>query len=219
MKFEAPSAPVRPRSYILIDLESAVLDETGHQRYQQMERWSPPVDDALSRRGYQRSEDPLKTPRWIFQSIVTASVMMMIEHDDGNLDVATFETFSAPHHDERAIVADVLKALADAPTGCELVSWGGAMHDLPVLLGAVLRHSMTLPPAWRWMAFGGDGRAPHVDFARVTSGGFKMKPLHQAEYAAALDIPAKITAAPFMVTKLIDSSSGIWSSISVRVTS
>lgn len=35
-----------------------------------------------------------------------------------------------------------------------------------------------------------------------------MKPIHQAEYAAALDIPAKLTAAPFMVAKFINA--GQW---------
>ena len=204
MKIDFPAKPRGPRSYIIIDLESAVLDDVGHRRYQAMERWSPGPDDQRSRRGYQRHEDPLKTPRWVFQRVVTASVMRLAEHPDGNVEIAAFDTFSAPDHDERGVIAGVLQALHDAPKGTELISWGGAMHDLPVLLGAVLRHKMTLPEDWRWMAYGGDGRVHHVDFARVLTGGFKMKPIHQAEYAAALDIPAKITAAPFMVAKLIN---------------
>ncbi|MDX5983684.1 hypothetical protein [Sphingomonas echinoides] len=204
MKIDFPTEPRGPRSYIIIDLESAVLDDTGHRRYQAMERWSPGTDEQTSRRGYQRHEDPLKTPRWPFQTVVTASVMRLVDHPDGNVEIATFETFSAPDCDERGVIAGLVQAFADAPKNTELVTWGGAMHDLPLLLCAVLRHKMTLPHDWRWMAFGGDGRVHHVDFARVLTGGFKMKPIHQAEYAAALDIPAKITAAPFMVTKLID---------------
>lgn len=204
MKIDLPAAPRGPRSYIIIDIESAVMDDIGHRRYLAMERWSPRSDDQPSRRGYQRHEDPLKTPRWVFQRVVTASVMRLAEHPDGNVEIAAFDTFTAPDHDERGVIAGVLQALHDAPKGTELVSWGGAMHDLPVLLGAVLRHKLTLPHDWRWMAFGGDGRVHHVDFARVLTGGFKMKPIHQSEYAAALDIPAKLTAAPFMVTKLID---------------
>jgi hypothetical protein len=203
MKIDITREPRGPRSYILIDLESAVLDEAGHRRYQDMERWSPSSAGSPSRRGYERHEDPLKTPRWVFQTVVCASVMLMIEHADGNVDVTRFETFSAPQHDERAIIAGVLDVLAGAPRGTELVSWGGAMHDLPVFLCAVLRHKLSLPTDWRWMGYGGDGRVHHIDFARVLTGGFKMKPIHQSEYAAALDIPAKITAAPFMVTKLI----------------
>lgn len=134
MKIDTTREPRAPRSYILLDIESAVLDDIAHKRYQQMERWSPAPDDSVTRRGYQRHEDPLKTPRWVFQTIVTASVMLMIEHADGNVDVASFATFSAPDHDERTIIAGVLDVLAGAPRGTELVSWGGAMHDLPVLL-------------------------------------------------------------------------------------
>ncbi len=77
-----------------------------------------------------------------------------------------------------------------------------------MLVCAAMRYGLTLPEDWRWMAFGGDGRQHHIDFARVLTGGFKMKPIHQAEYAAALDIPAKLTAAPFMVAKFINA--GQW---------
>ena len=198
----------RPRSYVIVDLESAVLDETAHQRYQAMERHIPSEHEAPSRRHYSRSEDPLQTPRWVFQTVVTAAIMVLSEHDDGNVDVTRLITLSAPDHSEEQVIAGVLQVLGECPPNTEFISWAGSFHDLPMLVCAAMKYGLTLPEDWRWMAFGGDGRQRHIDFARVLTGGFKMKPIHQAEYAAAIDIPAKMTAAPFMVAKFINA--GQW---------
>lgn len=200
--------PRRKRSYVIVDLESAVLDESGHRRYLAMERHVPSEHDIPSRRNYTRGEDPLVTPRWVFQTVVTAAIMVLTEHDDGNVDITRMVTLSAPDHSERDIIAGLLQVLEECPTGTDLVSWAGSFHDLPMLVCAAMRYGLTLPEDWGWMAFGGDGRQHHIDFARVLTGGFKMKPIHQAEYAAALDIPAKLTAAPFMVAKFINA--GQW---------
>lgn len=208
MKFAHVFEPRRPRAFVIIDLESAVLDEAGHRRYQKMERWQPSPDARPSRRHYQRGEDPLQTPRWVFQTITTVAVMVLVEHADGNVDVNRFVTLSAPVHDERQVVEGLLRVLADAPAGAELVSWAGSFHDLPILTCAAMKHGLTLPADWRWIAFGGDGRQRHLDHARILTGGLKMKPIHQAEYAAALDIPAKMTAKPSMVSKFINA--GEW---------
>ena len=107
MTIDIKSEP-RNRSWIIFDIESAVTDESGHRRYQQMERYVPrdDDDDQLGRRGYKRAEDPLKTPRWIFQSITTASAMVLTEHPDGNADVTRFVTLSAPDHTEKQINRD-----------------------------------------------------------------------------------------------------------------
>lgn len=200
--------PRRKRSYVIVDLESAVLDEAGHRRYLAMERHVPSEHDIPSRRNYTRGEDPLQTPRWVFQTVVTAAIMVLTEHDDGNVDIARMVTLSAPDHSERDVIAGILQVLGECPKGTNFVSWAGSFHDLPMLVCAAMRYGLTLPDDWRWMAFGGDGRQHHIDFARVLTGGFKMKPIHQAEYAAALDIPAKLTAAPFMVAKFINA--GQW---------
>ncbi|WP_303762753.1 hypothetical protein [Sphingobium yanoikuyae] len=127
MTIDIKSEP-RNRSWIIFDIESAVTDESGHRRYQQMERYVPrdDDDDQLGRRGYKRAEDPLKTPRWIFQSITTASAMVLTEHPDGNADVTRFVTLSAPDHTEKEIVAGLLDVLADAPADADLVSWAGS---------------------------------------------------------------------------------------------
>lgn len=191
------------RSYIVFDIESAVLDESGHQRYLQMERFTPGTEGQPGRRGYTRSEDPLLTPRWVFQTIVTAAIMVLSEHADGNLEVSRLVTLSAPDHSEREVVEGILQVFADAPENAELVSWGGVMHDLPLLVLGALKHGLSLPKGWQWMAFGGDGRVRHIDLARVLTGGFKMKPVHLSEYLASLNIPGKMSAAPWAVTRLI----------------
>lgn len=211
MKTVAHNGPAGPHAYVILDLESAVTDETGHKRYQAMERWSPGDQDAPARRGYTRGEDPLRTPRWPFQTIVTAAVMVLLEHDDGGIDVMRFVTLSQPEKDERGIVTGVLQVLSEAPTGAELVSWAGMLHDVPLLSLAAMRHGLTMPQGWRWMSFGGNDPVRHLDFARTTTGGFKMKPVHMAEVLASLDIPAKIVAPAFAIASLI--YAGAWDAV------
>lgn len=211
MKIDNPFEPRRPRSYVVLDIESAVTDETGHKRYQAMERYVPSNDDQPSRRGYKRHEDPLTTPRWPFQTIVTVAAMVLVEHPDGNLDVSRFVTLSQPDHDEREVIAGVLQVLADAPDGAELVSWAGMLHDVPLLTLGAMRHGLTLPKGWGWLGFGGNDPVRHLDFARTTTGGFKMKPVHMAEILASLDIPAKISVPAFAVARLI--YAGQWGAV------
>lgn len=193
----------QPRCYIVLDVESAVIDQSGHRRYQAMERWTGSADEVESRRGYKREEDPLKTPRWPFQTIVAVSVMVLFEHCQGSIDLSRFETFAAPDLDERGIVLGLYELLAELPEGAEVVTWGGGWHDLPLLKIAALRHGLSLPPSCKWMAWSGEGKSSHIDLCRVLTGGSKMKPVHQTEYAASLNIPAKITAPPFAVAGLI----------------
>ena len=191
----------QPRCYIVLDVESAVADEAGHRRYQAMERWSG--NDDESRRGYKRDEDPLKTPRWPFQTVFAVSVMVLFEHCQGSIDVSRFETFAAPDLDERGIMVAFYQLLGELPEGAEIVSWAGGWHDFPLIKIAALRHGLSLPPRFRWMAWSGEGKANHIDLCRVLTGGSKMKPVHLAEYAASLNIPAKITAPPFAVAGFI----------------
>ncbi len=196
------TTPRGPRCWIVLDLESAVLDDTAHQRYQQMERWVPSEDKPI-RRGYQRSEDPLTCPRWIFQVVTTASMMVLTEDPQGGIDVSRFVTLSAPDHDERAVLAGVLQVLEEAPANAEICTWMGLAHDLPLLLAGCMRHGLTLPRGWGWTAHGGFHRERHLDLARVMTAGMRMKPIHLAEVLAAMDIPGKISAPPFAVTELI----------------
>lgn len=209
MKIET-TAQRTPRSWIVLDVESAVLDDTAHKRYQAMERWVP-SDDKPIRRGYQRSEDPLTCPRWPFQTITTAAIMVLVEDRQGGMDVSRFVTLSAPDHDERAVLAGILQVLGEAPTDAELVSWGGLAHDVPIIVASCMRHGMTLPSAWKWLGFGGFHRERHIDLCRVMTAGMKMKPVHLAEVAASMDIPAKITAPPFAVTSMI--YAGRWDAV------
>ncbi|MGK2908816.1 MAG: hypothetical protein ACSLE1_03310 [Sphingobium sp.] len=211
MKFDKIFEPRRPRAYVVLDIESAVLDDTAHKRYQAMERWVPTSEAELGRRGYRRSDDPLITPRWPFQTIVTAAIMLLVEHGEGNVDVARFVTLSAPDLDEREVLAGIVQVLADAPEGAEIVTYGGSMHDLPMILMGLLKHGLTLPRRWQWLSHGAVGITPHIDFSRTVTGGYRMKPVHEAEILAALDIPAKVPAPAFAVSGLI--YAGEWETV------
>ncbi|URW74850.1 3'-5' exonuclease [Sphingomonas donggukensis] len=202
MKTDITTTSRGPRSWIVLDIESAVLDDTAHKRYQAMERWVP-GDDKPIRRGYQRSEDPLTCPRWVFQTITTAAMMVLVEDAQGGVDVSRLVTLSAPDHDERAVLAGILQVLADAPADAEICTWMGLAHDIPLLVSGCLRHGLTLPKGWGWLAHGGFHRERHLDLARAYTAGMKMKPIHLAEVLAAVDIPGKITCPPFAVTGLI----------------
>ncbi len=78
--FDKHPSDAQPRCYIVLDIESAVIDLAGHRRYQAMERWRGDSDDPKSRRGHKPEEDSLKTPRWPFQTIVAVSAMVLFEH-------------------------------------------------------------------------------------------------------------------------------------------
>ncbi|WP_333882814.1 hypothetical protein [Sphingobium yanoikuyae] len=194
--------PRAQRSWIVLDIESAVLDDVAHKRYQAMERWVPSDEKAI-RRGYRRSEDPLTCPRWVFQTIATAAIMVLVEDAQGGVDVRRFITLSAPDHDERSVIAGILQALSEAPADAEIVTWMGLAHDLPLLINGALKHGLCLPPNWKWLAFGGYHRDRHIDLARAMTAGMKMKPIHLAEVLAAMDIPGKLTAPPFAITAMI----------------
>lgn len=155
-----------PRSWVVLDIESAVLDDIAHKRYQAMERWVP-VEGKPSRRGYRRSEDPLSCPRWVFQTITTASLMLLVEDAQGGVDVTRFVTLSAPDHDERDVIAGILRVLADAPDDAEIVTWMGLAHDLPILINGCMRYGLNLPRGWGWLAHGGFHHTRHLDLARA----------------------------------------------------
>lgn len=201
--FDKHLSDAQPRCYIVLDIESAVIDEAGHRRYQAMERWTGGPDEPKSRRGHKPEEDSLKTPRWPFQTIAAVSVIVLFEHCQGSIEVSRFETFAAPDLDERGIVLGLYQLLSELPERAEVASWGGGWHDFPLLKIAALRHGLSLPQNFKWMAWSGEGKANHIDLCRVLTGGSKMKPVHLSEYAASLNVPAKITAPPFAVAGLI----------------
>lgn len=210
MTTETNTSPRVPRCWIVLDIESAVLDDTAHQRYQSMERWVP-SDNKPIRRGYQRSEDPLTCPRWIFQSVFAAAIMVLVEDAQGGIDVRQFTTLSAPDEDERAVLAGILRVLEKAPRDAEICTWGGLAHDVPILIAGCMRYGLTLPYGWGWLAHGGFHRERHIDLARALTGGMKMKPIHLSEVLAAMNIPGKITAPPFAIARLIEA--GQWDQV------
>lgn len=194
--------PRAPRCWIVLDLESAVLDDAAHKRYQQMERWVPSEGKPV-RRQYRRAEDPLTCPRWVFQTITTAAMMVLVEDSQGGIDVSRFVTLSMPDHSERDVLAGILQVLDETPANAELCTWMGLAHDIPVFISGCMRHGLTLPRGWGWLAHGGFHKERHLDLARAKTAGMKMKPIHLAEVLAAMDIPGKLTCPPFAVTNLI----------------
>lgn len=179
---------------LIIDLETHV-SETEHARYQAIERFMPTPGQADSgRRGKRGEEDPLTTARWPFQQIVTAVIMKCVMLD-GNISPIEMITLSAPDYDERAIIEGIFSILKRTPASeAEIVTYGGADHDIPLLIARAMRHGLTLPQGWSKLAFGGRGPAPQLDLLRILTGGTKLKLVHMSEFAAILDIPAKIKA-------------------------
>lgn len=177
---------------LIIDLETHV-SSAEHARYQAMERFSPTAGQADSgRRGKHGDEDPLTTARWPFQQIVTA-VIMKCTMADGNISPIELITLSAPDYDEREILEGIFSILKRTPASqAEIVTYGGADHDIPLLIARAMRHGLTLPQGWSKLAFGGRGPAPQLDLLRILTGGTKLKLVHMSEFAAMLDIPAKI---------------------------
>lgn len=195
--------------HLIFDIESRATTD-AHQRYQAMERYVPKPGTADSgRRGQRRESDPLTTPRWPFQEIVTVVAMKCIEHCDAGIEPVEFVTLSMPELDERAIIEGLLNLIASLPINdSELVTFGGANHDLPLLAVRAMRHGLTLPKGWGWLGFGSQGKVPHLDLLRVMTGGFKLKAVHMAELAAVFDIPAKVSDAAWSAARHINA--GRW---------
>ncbi len=194
------------RFYVIIDTESVVAKDE-HRRYQQAERFSPRAGqrDSGRRQGQRGRNDPLTQPRWMFQEVMVASVMICASHPDGNIVPVTFETFSAPDLDEREILKSIFRLVDDLPPeSTELVTYGGCWADVPLIVIRAMKYGLKLPKAWApWMPWGGQGKVPHVDLMRNLTGSSKMKASHMAEFAAVLDLPVKMTAEAWRAAEFI----------------
>lgn len=196
---------MKKRFYIFIDSESVVA-EGEHASYQAIERFTPrPGQRDSGRRGKRGRHDPLTSPRWMFQQIKVASLLVCATHDDGNIVPVSFDTFSAATLDEKAILEKVF-AIVDQfpPDSTELVSYGGCWADVPRLLVRGMKYGLVLPRPWHsWVPFGGQGKVPHIDLMRCLTSASKMTASHMAEFAAVMDLPAKMTAVPWAAAELI----------------
>ncbi len=196
---------MKKRFYVIIDTESVIAEEE-HARYQATERFTPRAGQRDSgRRGQRGRNDPLTSPRWMFQEIKVASVLVCGTHDDGNIVPVSFDTFSAASLDEKSILEKLFALVDQLPAdSTELVTYGGAWADVPRIVARAMKHGLTLPRPWRkWMPWGGQGRVEHLDLMRVLTGASKMTAAHMSEFAAVLDLPAKMTAAPWQAAELI----------------
>lgn len=194
-----------PRFVVVLDAELA-YDHEAHARYQMAERFLPVDAGHLSPREVRT--DPRVTPRWPCHRITTLSWLVMTEAEDG-LRPVRLETRGLPEQDEaaalRAFFADM-----DHLGHVRIVTWGGFHTDLPqILIGAMdaglrLPSSLTaLQSPWRRDASG------HLDLCGEMCGG--AVPVHLAEIAARLGIPAKLTCRPHLVSRLMEQ--GKWSAV------
>jgi hypothetical protein len=194
-----------PRFTVVIDAEVR-YDHAAHSRYQSAERFLP-GDAALLSLQQQRS-DPRVTPRWPCHRIVALSWLVMTQCEDG-LRPVRLETRGMPEQDEpaalKALFHDV-EQLGDA----ELVSWGGFNSDLPQILLGAMDAGLRLPrPLVGLLSPWKRGASGHVDLMSEVCGG--ANPVHLAEVAARLDLPAKLTCRPDLVSRLMDY--GKWASV------
>lgn len=178
----------------ILDIKSRV-SIAAHVRYQMMERFVPtPGGGDSKRRGQRGADDLLTTPRLPFQQIVTAVAMTRVEHADGNIEPLERMTLSNPVLDEREIIEGLFAVIASLPVGeSELVMFGGANHDMPLLVVRAMSYGLTSPKGWDWMAFGSQGKVPHLGLLRAVTGAFKLKAIHMVELAGLLDVPAKVS--------------------------
>ncbi len=194
-----------PRFVVVLDAELA-YDHEAHGRYQASERFLPA--DAANLSSRELRTDPRVTPRWPCHRITTLSWLVMTEAEDG-LRPVRLETRGLPEHDEAA----VLKAFfADMEQlgHVQLVTWGGFHADLPQILIGAIDTGLRLPSCltgllspWRRDASG------HLDLCSEMCGG--AAPVHLAEVAARLGIPAKLTCRPDLVSQLMQQ--GKWSAV------
>lgn len=194
-----------PRFVVVLDAECA-YDHEAHGRYLAAERCTPA--DLANLHSRDRRHDPRVTPRWPCRRITTLSWLVLTEADDG-LRPVRMETRGLPEQDEAAILKSFFADLEQLGS-VQLVTWGGFHTDLPQILMAAMDAGLRLPASlaalqspWRR-----DGSG-HLDLCTEMCGG--AAPAHLAEVAARLNIPAKLTCRPDLVSRLMEQ--GKWSSV------
>lgn len=195
----------QPRFVVVLDAEMA-YDMAAHRRYQASERFDPTDAEQLSVR--EQRNDPRITPRWACQYITTLSWLVMIDGDDG-LRPLRLETRGLPEHDEAAVLTAFLSDMEALGT-VQLVTWGGFHADIPQMLMGAMAAGLRVPgrlkkllSPWQRAASG------HLDLLTEICGG--ANPVHLAEVAARLGIPAKLTCRPDLVSRLMER--GKWADV------
>lgn len=194
-----------PRFVVVLDAECA-YDHEAHGRYLAAERCTRA--DIADLHPRDRRHDPRATPRWPCRRITTLSWLVMTEAEDG-LRPVRLETRSLPEQDEASILKSFFDDMEQLGS-VQLVTWGGFHTDLPQILIAAMDAGLRLPASlaglmtpWRRDASG------HLDLCTEICGG--ATPAHLAEVAARLNIPAKLTCRPNLVSQLMEH--GKWSSV------
>jgi hypothetical protein len=194
------SRPTSTGAYVVADLEF-IFDREAHARYMEGER-----DDADAKIG------------WPFKRVVAASAMALAttgEVGERQFEVVRFDTFGRPEHDERGIVTALFACLHERPDAT-LVTWAGEFMDLPVLRTAALEHGLRLPAQLQSGApHLQQRRRRHLDLCISSRGG--AKPVHLAEFAIRLGVPAKLAMKAVEVGRAAEQ--GKWSEVKAQAES
>src|SRR3546814_9530397 len=84
--------------------------------------------------------------------------------------VLLFFFSSRRRHTRCALVTGVQTCALPIWPDAELVTWAGMVHDIPLIMMAAYSHGLTLPRGWRWLSFGGNDPARHLDIASIVTG-------------------------------------------------
>lgn len=197
--------PAVPRFTVVLDAE-VIYDDAAHARYQAAERFDPTDTRPMPAR--KAAKDPRVTPRWPCQRITALSWLVMTDGVDG-LRPLRLETASRPEQAEADIIRSFFRDM-ESLKAVELVTWGGHHSDLPQILLAAMVAGVPLPSNLAGLAYPWRREASgHIDLSSRVTGGADA--VHLAEVAAALNIPAKLTCRPNLVSQLM--GRGKWSGV------
>lgn len=161
-----------------------------------------------------REENPV--PAAPLRKLVAASVMRLSASGNfGPLGFVDILTFDAEKWDESEIVQHTLRALEFAAVDGLIVTFNGQRHDLPLLMARAMKYRISLPPSMDLLKEGPRHEDRNVDLMQRFSRSGAGKWAGMAAYAAALDIPAKMTAAPTAIPELVER--GKWSAVREHV--
>lgn len=190
-------------TYIVLDTERR-YDRLAHARYQQSERFDP---DTMS--GDYKPEHALNTPRWVLHEL-TAVCWMALSDEGEALSPVYMRSIGLPETDEKAALKALFEFIAMIEGEVKMVTWGGAIAEVPMILAAASTHQLVLPPRLRPLAEAGFRHDhPHIDLMHRFCG--QAQRVHLAEFAARLEIPAKITCRPDQVSRLMEQ--GKWAAV------
>jgi predicted PolB exonuclease-like 3'-5' exonuclease len=128
-----------------------------------------------------------KVARQLFQRIICIASLAAARGDDGAWRPKSLDSPHQPERDERALIADFVGRLADAP---QLVTFNGHTFDLPVLRYRAMLHAVPAPGLAARPYFDRAG-SDTIDLCDLLSGQERHARAGLDELARLLDLPGK----------------------------